>query len=749
MIESIISSLKETAQSDVFCTKLTASYEELALEVDPLGPLSFPISARTAKSLIVEAEPAKYGKGTQTLLDRRVRDVWEIPQDRIKTGEDWNQKLGSILKKVQKNLALPEDGKLTAELHNMVIYMPGQFFQGHQDSEKVDGMVATLVVLLPSEFTGGNLVIDQHGDKKIFHAPPDITEKLTLIAFYADCHHEVEKVLQGYRVALTYNLIFQPSAEVIPPLQNQKLEHEVKAYFEKKDKTPGVGHPRWLVYLLDHEYTQKSLSWQGLRGADRNRAAQFLACADSLGLQVHLVLADIHETWSAEEDGSWDDYGWDGDEDEEDVEGEPSEYTLTELIDDTIELRHWIDRDGHSLRRKEHDVPKEMTCWTKAVDEFKPFESSYEGYMGNWGNTLDRWYHRAALVLWKKDVQFLNLFVSDSDEALKKISKLLKKHLAKGQAAMQQILPQWPGGGTLDAQLVFEVAALVQSEELASQLVGSLGLRSLSSRSALGFLNLMELYGEKWCLNQLEKWGKQRERYSEEPWTKDLVALVKDFRQKSENISSWILAYQLLQLQGDDKTSVGSSPSMLKHGLKSRISRAEDLLDAARVAEAAEIHRRMIQHVLKYPRLYPAIELIEILKKLDFSHETVWQEFLTQLNHRLVKESSPRVKDDWSIQEEVLHSCEDCDLLREFLESPTEQSFVWPLSKERRRHIHTIIDGLDIPVTHETRRVGSPYQLILTKTSDLFTRDEAHAKAARKGLSVICSIRERIESKKD
>ena len=28
--------------------------------------------------------------------------------------------------------------------------------------------------------------------------------------------------------------------------------------------------------------------------------------------------------------------------------------------------------------------------------------------MGNWGNTLDRWYHRAAVVVWPRDQAFAN-----------------------------------------------------------------------------------------------------------------------------------------------------------------------------------------------------------------------------------------------------------------------------------------------------------------------------------------------------
>jgi len=36
-----------------------------------------------------------------------------------------------------------------------------------------------------------------------------------------------------------------------------------------------------------------------------------------------------------------------------------------------------------------------------------PFDSEYTGFMGNWGNTLDRWYHRAAIVIWPRERTFV------------------------------------------------------------------------------------------------------------------------------------------------------------------------------------------------------------------------------------------------------------------------------------------------------------------------------------------------------
>lgn len=53
----------------------------------------------------------------------------------------------------------------------------------------------------------------------------------------------------------------------------------------------------------------------------------------------------------------------------------------------------------------------------------------------------------------------------------------------------------------------------------------------------------------------------------------------------------------------------------------------------------------------------------------------------------------------------------------------------WRLAKERRRHVHTIIDSHGLPVRHETLRSGSPYTLVLSKTQALFEREAAARRA--------------------
>ena len=109
-----------------------------------------------------------------------------------------------MLDRIRRDLGLAAGCRLKAALHNLLIYGPGQFFLAHQDSEKTDHMIGTLVVILPSDFTGGAIVVEHQDQRVSFRGSGG---QLTFIAFYADCHHEVRPVKDGYRVVLTYNLL--------------------------------------------------------------------------------------------------------------------------------------------------------------------------------------------------------------------------------------------------------------------------------------------------------------------------------------------------------------------------------------------------------------------------------------------------------------------------------------------------------------------------------------------------------------
>src|SRR5262249_10850842 len=144
-----------------------------------------------------------------------------------------------------------------------------------------------------------------------------------------------------------------------------------------------------------------------LKGADAERAAQVRAAAEQVGCETVLALAEVKEIWDVQPSGGyeWDDY-YDEDADEDESE-EPADYQLTDLIDDEITLGWWTSPDGTGGESISLPVPDHEVCATTPSAKLEPYRSEYEGYMGNYGNTLDRWYRRAAIVVWPRDRAFV------------------------------------------------------------------------------------------------------------------------------------------------------------------------------------------------------------------------------------------------------------------------------------------------------------------------------------------------------
>ncbi|MEZ5412531.1 MAG: 2OG-Fe(II) oxygenase [Acidimicrobiales bacterium] len=204
--------LGELTAEGSFSASCRAPVDDLAIKVDGVGLLKLPVSASQAIELRRIARPARYGRGEDTVLDRRVRDTWEVARSRVRIDRRrWNRTLLPALDTLRRDLGLPDSCQLRAELHSMLVYEAHQFFAPHQDAEKADDMVGTLVVILPSNATGGELIVRHRGTESTYRSSRTL---LTFVALYADTVHEVKPLGSGYRVVLTYNLLLTGDSTV-------------------------------------------------------------------------------------------------------------------------------------------------------------------------------------------------------------------------------------------------------------------------------------------------------------------------------------------------------------------------------------------------------------------------------------------------------------------------------------------------------------------------------------------------------
>ena len=119
------------------------------LEVEGVGLVALPVLPIQVAQLVAAAERAPYGRGQDTLVDTTVRRTWQIEADRVRIkGRHWAPMLEAVLTRVAEGLGV--NGPIEAELYKLLVYDEGSFFVSHRDTEKVPGMFATLVLVLPS-----------------------------------------------------------------------------------------------------------------------------------------------------------------------------------------------------------------------------------------------------------------------------------------------------------------------------------------------------------------------------------------------------------------------------------------------------------------------------------------------------------------------------------------------------------------------------------------------------------------------
>ena len=210
--DRLLNTLGTIDRPGTFCTSSDLPLVMPGLEVDGLGAVRLPLGKTQARQLSTLCRQAPYGKGTETLVDTNVRRVWELDPEQFQlTNPKWHALLLSIIDRVREELGLGRR-KLAAHLYKLLLYEEGGFFLPHRDGEKLDRMVATLVIGLPSVHAGGELIVSHDGtEHEIAFTGAASGHELSFAAFYADCQHEIRPVRSGYRLCLAYNMTLAES----------------------------------------------------------------------------------------------------------------------------------------------------------------------------------------------------------------------------------------------------------------------------------------------------------------------------------------------------------------------------------------------------------------------------------------------------------------------------------------------------------------------------------------------------------
>ena len=241
------------------------------LLVEGMGNISVPLDPDNAHKLKAVAQQAPHGRGMETIVDTSVRNTLQIDANKVTlTNPAWPKALQGLTSKVCTALGVPPD-LVRTELYKLLLYEPGGFFKKHRDTEKADGMFATLVIQLPSRFTGGSFVVTHNGKTQTFamHEPETSPYTCRYVAHYADCEHEIMPIESGHRLALVYSLCYTGN-QVSKPSVATLADGGLVSVLTQLDPSQSL-----FALPMDHQYTTASLARLGvgaLKGKDRSLA---------------------------------------------------------------------------------------------------------------------------------------------------------------------------------------------------------------------------------------------------------------------------------------------------------------------------------------------------------------------------------------------------------------------------------------------------------------------------------------------
>jgi hypothetical protein len=556
---------------------------------------------------------------------------------------------------------------------------------------------------------------------------------VSVAAFYADCRHEVKPVRTGYRVTFTCNLLLDsdPASEIPAEPSAEAARYLTEHFTTKVSRWKGDDDEptNRLVYLLDHEYTQRGLNWDRLKGADAERAALLRAAAEDAGCEAALALTEIKETW-----------------DTEPRRGRGVD--LTYIITSELTLSWWTGVPGRepiSLY-----VPDEQVCPSTPSADLKPYDSQYTGYMGNYGNTMDRWYRRAAIVVWPRQHAFAARAEASPSWALTELrARLDAGDLVNARAAAESVAPFWKAPGPELLGPALHAAAGLEDPGIALMLLRPFAVEWVTPPHAGGLAALAARYDESWHRNLLDAWFGPRDawRYpgdvDRKGWAGALPGLTAALPDAGAAATAgWLLAASWGWLGDDIRLWLGyPSPATRRKQLAELGKPLAGLLAAADGTPlAGEIVTALREHgddVLAC--------LLPMLRAAGPGPSAPLEELARDCERRLtaITERPARADDDWSVPWSGGCGCELCGTLGEFLTDHSERALEWPLAEARRKHVKHQISAAELPVKHETWKFGSPHTLVLTKTDELFQREAKARKDAAASLEWLAARRRR------
>jgi hypothetical protein len=706
--QQLINSLTKISASGTFFSAGVNDFCFPKMQINQLDEIAFPLNKIQIEALISIAHKAPFGKGKETIIDKNVRNCWEIDASEIKfEGSNWSNLLKNTLKIVQTDLGI-EGKKIKANLYKMLIYEKGDFFLPHKDSEKEKGMFGTLAIGLPSKHTGGDLLISFEGETKdISFAENCANDKLPFVAFYADCEHEIKPLTSGFRVSLIYNLI---DLQVENKIVLTSLQPEIDSVYQLlKDDSSETGAPH--IYLLGHQYTPTNFSIEQLKLHDRPKAEVLLRAAENAGYYAKLALVTSYQLGSIDEGGYYD----------EDIDLETAE--IGEIYDESLEIDYWDASpipfiDGFNIEQSD-------LIYDFELNDGEPIEKDAEGYTGNAGMEMTYWYYYGAVVFWKKEhhLDLLNAaslssklswlqYYTDHWNSISAVEKDMAKVIFEQYLPNSEVpynIDETPFGAIINFILVTNDKEyfLNNSKHIFSKYFSNITsehwIKLITNFADLGLSDLIHD-------NAILDSPKNTNHLLEVINNLD-ASLFSDFIKSAlDKTADSISKFNFIELKST------FSKTIVVHLIELSIHKKNDPKWMTIIFDA--ITKRL-------DRTYVNVHLIEAILKNKLQKTELGMKILLLAKDHLTDRviNKPQVPGNWSRElPKTTSNRRVWNMLSDFIQSPTEQIFDFRSVQMNRSEMESAIRNVEIDLNMETIKKGSPHTLRLTKNTNSYQK---------------------------
>jgi hypothetical protein len=707
------------------------------LEVDGVGPVALPLLPVQASELIAAAERAPYGRGDDTVIDTQVRRTWQIGPDRVRIGgKHWSQTLEAILDRVAEGLGVSDP--IDAEFYKLLIYDEGSFFVNHRDTEKAAGMFATLVVVLPSVSTGGELIVRHKDREATLDLRCEEPSEAAFAAFYADCVHEVRPITSGCRLALVYNLLRKGKEPKLQPPSYEDEQGRVAALLRSwaaRKRSPDEATPEKLIYPLEHAYTPAELGFDKLKGADSAIASVLANCAPQAGCDLHLALLSIEETGAAEYTGNYSRRGRRSDEEE---------FEAGEVYERDVGLSEWRRPDGKPSELSELRAEDGEICPPNALEDLDPDEEDFHEATGNEGASFERTYRRAALVLWPRERVLAVLNQAGLSVTLPYLENLTERWAVSGEDRTSALWAQahelaghmlstWPRGewyGRDDklgmaGRMLSVLARLRDAASIETFISSTIASTRRGKGDNEALLGALRVLSPDRAASLLKGTIAATAATSLDACGDLLARAVAAFPDGTVGLHG-AAAVLVCALPGDPSRAPQRQPWEREAPINPGF--LVDLFNAvSRVDEV--LAERAADHILSWPKTYDVDSvLVPAMRKLIEAPvvakcsavERLRAACLAHLRARAAEPLEP--PPDWARPNTLACHCANCTTLARFLADPKLTTWVFKVAQTGRDHVEQTIGRAQCDLDMRTDHRGRPYSLICTKNRASYDR---------------------------